>query len=280
MKVNTPKTFSYKGCTISYRVIGNGKPVVFVHGFGETSDIYQKQIDFLKEHCLLIVPDLPGSGKSTLLTTSEEKNNEEVSVKFPASINDYADCIAALIEEENIHEVTLLGHSMGGYITMAFAQKHHQLLNGFGLIHSTAYADNEVKKGNRKRGIQMVGEYGGYGFLKTIIPNLFGDKFKKEHPEQINELIEASKKFDDNALQQYYFAMHNRPDRRVVLKESKVPVLFIAGTEDTVAPINDVLLQASMPQQSFIHVLENIGHMGMWEATEKMNNYLLEFINR
>jgi len=74
--------------------------------------------------------------------------------------------------------------------------------------------------------------------------------------------------------------MHNRPNRAAVLQNTTLPVLFIAGTEDIVAPINDVLAQASMPQQSFIHILENVGHMGMWEATDKVNEYLLQFINR
>jgi pimeloyl-ACP methyl ester carboxylesterase len=276
----TTKVFDYKQSSISYTIIGKGNPVVLLHGFGETSTIYTKQINFLKEHCLLIIPDLPGSGKSTMLKRSEETNNKKLSVKYPASINDYADCIAALLTHENIATCTLLGHSMGGYITMAFAERHAHKLNAFGLIHSTAFEDNEQKKENRIKGINMIREYGGYAFLKSIIPNLFGEKFKHTHAAQINDLIEEAKQFNDDALQQYYFAMHNRPNRAAVLQNTTLPVLFIAGTEDIVAPINDVLAQASMPQQSFIHILENVGHMGMWEATDKVNEYLLQFINR
>ncbi|MBX2932366.1 MAG: alpha/beta hydrolase [Chitinophagaceae bacterium] len=274
------KTFNYKNSAIAYSVQGQGKPVVLLHGFGETSAIYTQQIDYLQEHCLLIIPDLPGSGNSTLLKNSEEKNNLTVSVNYPASLNDYADCIATLLAHEKIYSCTLLGHSMGGYITMAFAERHNNLLNAFGLIHSTAYADNETKKENRIKGIEMVEEYGCYAFLKTVIPNLFGEAFKQAYPEKINELIETSKLFEKDALQQYYFAMHNRPDRRHILKESKVPIMLIAGTEDTVAPINDIIEQATVPQQCYIHVLEKVGHMGMWEATNKMNEYLLQFINR
>ena len=132
------KFFIYQTATISYSVQGKGKPVVLLHGFGEDSSIWDQQVLFLKEHCLLIVPDLPGSGKSDLLKLKVEPD--------PISIDDYADCIYSLLQHEAIPFCIMLGHSMGGYITLAFAEKYPLLLEGFGLIHSTAYADSEEKK--------------------------------------------------------------------------------------------------------------------------------------
>ncbi len=272
------KTFNYNDSLINYRTEGTGKAVVLLHGFGEDSKIFNSQIDFLKEHCLLIVPDLPGTGKSELFKSNSQHPTS--SIQYPASIIDYANCIYALLQQENITNCTMIGHSMGGYITLAFAQKFPELLNGFGLFHSTAFADSEEKKQNRLRGIQLIGDYDGYSFLKNTIPNLFSSSFKKQFPEQIEVLIEASKQFSNEALQQYSFAMMNRPDATDVLKGSKVPVLFILGTEDIAAPLNDVLQQTKMPECSYIHVLNNVGHMGMLEATHLVNTYLLQFINR
>jgi pimeloyl-ACP methyl ester carboxylesterase len=167
---------------------------------------------------------------------------------------------------------------MGGYITLAFAEKYPSLLSGFGLIHSTAFADNEEKKKNREKGIALMEEYGPFSFLKNTIPNLFGAKFKALYPEKVNSFIEAAAAFSKESLQQYYRAMMLRPDRTHVLLSNPLPVLFVMGTEDVAAPMEDVLKQVSLPNISYIHVLSHTGHMGMWEATEQMNDYILAFI--
>lgn len=280
------KFFLYNNVNISYRLEGEGKPVVLLHGFGEDSHIWDRQIDFLKQHCLLIVPDLPGSGKSEFLEKSKGKSQKltlergDEPADDSVSIEDYADCIYALLQHENILHCTMLGHSMGGYITLAFADKYPLWLTGFGLVHSTAFADNEEKKKNRERSIELIESYGGYAFLKTTIPNLFGAQFKEEYPEQVAALIKASKSFTKKALQQYTLAMMRRPDRTNVLKSNPLPILFVIGTEDIAAPMADLMQQTPLPLISYIHVLQHTGHMGMWEATGQMNDILLDFINR
>lgn len=261
------KQFQYQSSTIYYRIEGSGKSVVLIHGFGEDSSVFNAQIDFLKNHCQLIVPNLPGTGKSELLQLQET-----------VTIQDYANCIAALIHHENIDQCIMLGHSMGGYITLAFAKTFPELLTGFGLIHSTAFADTEEKKQNRLRSVEIIEQYNGHAFLKTTIPNLFGKNFKQQFPEKVEALIESSKQFSKASLKQYTLAMMNRNDSVEVLRNNPLPVLFIIGTEDIAAPLNDVMQQTYLPQCSYIHVLKDVGHMGMLEATNKVNKYLLEFI--
>lgn len=279
------KLFSWHSATISYRVEGKGKPVILLHGFGEDSTIWNQQVAYLQEYCLLIIPDLPGSGKSSLLSRElGEKDSITPDSKLLTpnfvSIDDYADCIQALLQYEQISCCTMLGHSMGGYITLAFAEKYPMLLNGFGLIHATAFADTEEKKKTREKGIAMMEAYGAHAFLKTTIPNLFGKLFKQTHPEKINELITEAKAFTKEALQQYYRAMILRPNRAPVLKSNPLPVLFVMGTEDVAAPMQEVLLQTHLPNNSYIHILQDTGHMGMWEAPAQLNALLLAFINR
>ena len=272
------KTFIYKEARISYRTEGKGKPVVLLHGFGEDSQIFDQQIEFLKESCLLIIPDIPGTGKSALLISDHPMPVTGILKPVTVSIEDYADCIKALLEEEKISKCILLGHSMGGYITLAFAEKYPGSLSRFGLIHSSAFADNEEKKRNRQRGIDLMEQYGAYAFLKNTIPNLFSLQFKEAFPDKLESLIEASKQFSTEACRQYYTAMMNRPDRTDVLKGNPLPVLFVIGTEDVAAPLNDLNLQIHLPLCSYIHIIENVGHMSMWEAPELLNSYLLEFI--
>ncbi len=249
---------------------GSGTPVVLVHGFGEDSTIWDKQVKFLKDHCLVITPDIPGSGKSSILEGLSQA----------ITLGDYAICIHALLLHEKIERCIILGHSMGGYITLAFEQLYPNMVSGFGFINSTVYPDTDEKKENRQRGIELMEKHGAYSFLKNTIPNLFSANFKEQHAEVVNELIEKARSFDTLACQQYYTAMMNRPDRSGALKNTKVPVFIIAGTEDVAAPIKDVLEQSSLPTVAFIHVLENVGHMAMLEATEKVNQYILDFISK
>lgn len=261
------KKFTYMNATITYDLAGEGFPVLLLHGFGEDRTIWKDQVVFLKNFCSLLIPDLPGSGASPVSGDTRAD-----------TIDYYADCINALLEQENISTCIMLGHSMGGYIALSFAERYEDRLKGFGLVHSSAFADSEDKKQTRQRSISLIEEYGAYAFLKTATPNLFGYDFKKTHPEKIEALIELGNNFSARALQQYYTAMMNRPDRTPVLKNAALPVLFIIGTEDIAAPMNDVLKQVHLPEKSYVHILENTGHMGMLEETEKVNTAIAEFI--
>ena len=261
------KTVKYKNALLSYHIYGEGIAVVLLHGFAETSSIWQHQFDFLKDHCKVIVPDLPGSGESELFNT---KN---------LSIEEISDSIHSILNNENIKQCIMLGHSMGGYVTLSYAEKYNEKLKAFGLIHSTAFADSEEKKQNRKRSIDMMGDYGSYAFLKTTTPNLFTPAFKKEHNDVVDDLIEEGRQFKKENLQQYYFAMMNRADKTIVLKNTGLPVLFVAGAEDIAAPLSDVLKQVHQPEIAYIHIMENMAHMSMQEALDELNAILKNFIN-
>ncbi len=266
--------------TIHYQVVGTGIPVVLLHGFGEDSSIWNAQITHLQKTCTLIIPDLPGTGLSEWKSAQQISPQQNPIDLSPFTIHTLAEAVHAMLENENINQYFMLGHSMGGYITLAYAEKYPKQLLGFGLIHSTAFADSEEKKNNRLRGIEMMDKYGGFAFLKNTIPNLFGDHFKKSHSEIIVELIEKSASIPTASLQAYYYAMMQRPNRTAILQGNPLPVLFVLGTEDVAAPLNDVLQQTHLPLNSYIHILEGIGHMGMLESTERINQYIDAFVHQ
>ncbi len=265
------KKITYQNAKICYRVTGNGKPVLLLHGFGEDGNVWQPQVDFLKNYFRLIIPDIPGSGLSDVVTD--------------ANIDTYADIIKQVIDAEFTNpafqiaeELVIIGHSMGGYITLAFAEKYPGYLTSFGLFHSSAFSDNEEKKQARLKAIDFVTANGAHAFLKTSIPGLFTKLFAENFPERIEALIEAGKNFSPEALIQYYQAMITRPDRREVLKTFPRPILFIIGEHDTAIPFQISLQQCYLPVQSHVHILTKSGHMGMWEETGKANELLLQFL--
>ena len=259
------KYLHFDSAKINYKTCGKGKPVILLHGFGEDSTVWEAQVKFLQAKYFLITPDLPGSGQSEVL----QKEN--------ISLNDYAEVIKAIILAENLSSVMMIGHSMGGYITFAFAEKYPDLLSAFGLCHSGAYADDAEKIKTREKSIQFIKENGSSAFLKTAVPGLFFNQEKSK--QDIDLLISKGASISQEALIQYYTAMLERPDRTSVLKSFPKPILFIIGEYDKAIPFEHSLQQSHMPACSLIHILRKTAHMGMKEEPQRINEILAEFLH-
>lgn len=258
------KELIYEQKKISYRVSGQGKPVMMVHGFGETGDVWNGMAEKLAATCQLIIPDLPGSGKSDMIDDM--------------SMDGLAEVLHAIIHAENIDRCIMIGHSMGGYITLAFAEKYWNHLSAFGLFHSTAFADLEEKKATRRKGIAFINEHGAFEFLKSTTPNLFSPETKKNNVSLMNTFIAGLSNFSAPALVSYYEAMILRPDRTAVLKNTSMPVLLVLGKYDTAIPLDDGLKLCPLAEKMYIHTLAHSGHLGMLEEPDKSYEILLEFI--
>jgi len=263
------KYLQYQNKKISYQVIGEGTPVFLLHGFGEDATVWRNQVEYLKDKFQLIIPDLPGSGQSELIDDM--------------SMEGMAEVIRTIWDRENPptpspERTCVIGHSMGGYITLAFAEKYPELLSAFGLFHSSAFADSEEKKATRRKGIEFINKNGAFEFLKTATPNLFSQVSKDEKPELIDEQLSLLHNFTPASLVSYYEAMIKRPDRTNVLLNATVPVLFIMGKYDVAVPMEDGLKQCHLPEKSYIHILHKSGHMGMLEEIDKSNEVLETFL--
>ncbi len=259
-------TLPYKNISIQYQVLGAGKAVVLLHGFGEDSRIWDGITAAFAADYLLIIPNIPGSGVTELLS------GEEVGME------DYADAVHAILQKENIESCTLIGHSMGGYITLAFAEKYPELLKAFGLFHSSANADDAAKKETRQKAIEFIQANGTDAFLKTSTPGLFKDA--EASKGDIDDLLQKGKLFTPEALIQYYNAMIARPDRTDVLKNFAGPILFMLGEHDKAVPFEQGLKQSHLPAQSHIHILRNSAHMGMLEEQEKSLLNVTDFLQQ
>jgi pimeloyl-ACP methyl ester carboxylesterase len=244
-----------------------------LHGVPFDGNLWSSQFNAFPEN-KLIIPDLPGSGRSEMIDDM--------------SMEGMAECVKDIIVHETAslffksgepHSVIVIGHSMGGYITLALAEKHPELLNGFGLFHSTVYADSDERKEGRKKTIELIKERGTIEFVKNSLPNLFSAASKEKNPKLIDEQISIASKFSQDALIAYQTAMMERKDRREVLKNSSVPVLFVLGKHDNTVPLKDGLEQSSLANNSLVHVLEDSGHLGMKEEPKKSNEILLEYLS-
>jgi pimeloyl-ACP methyl ester carboxylesterase len=254
------KTIQVNGQPVFYRIAGEGQPVVLLHGFAEDGTVWENQVNDLQNKFQFIIPDLPGS--------------------FDAAhgMEYFAECVRNVLDNENISQVSMIGHSMGGYATLAFAEKYPDRLRSFGLFHSTAYPDSEEKKAVRKRGIEFIQQNGPVKFLEQSIPNLFCEDFKRKDPATVQKILARYTHFTGQSLVNYYEAMMVRPDRTHVLKNFPGPILFILGKYDTAVPLEQGLQQCYMPGLSYIHILERSAHMGMWEEPAFANPFVEEFL--
>lgn len=261
------KTISVSGEEIHYLYNEKkGRPLLLIHGFAEDSGIWRRQIEALENDYRLIVPDLPGSGASP-------KSIAKPDMEYFASL-----IYQLLLQEEDAFPCTMIGHSMGGYITLAFAEAYSNSLQAWGLFHSTAFADTEAKKESRKKSIEFIQRNGAAAFIAQSTPGLFAASFREQHAGLVQQTVNDYTNFLPEVLVSYYEAMMQRPDRTQLLKNTKVPVLFVAGMEDQAVPLADSLAQCHWPSVSYVLILEAVAHMGMLEASEKCNQFISKFL--
>jgi pimeloyl-ACP methyl ester carboxylesterase len=190
----------------------------------------------------------------------------------------YVEVLHELMHHLHIEQYYIVGHSMGGYIGLSFADYYVNHVQGLLLFHSTTYEDNEAKKTSRMKVAEFIQEWGVSKYLETATPNLFGDAFKKTNPGIIQNVIESGSGISQEAMIQFVFAMRNRKAMTHLLQQHTIPVWMIAGDADLAVTIQDSLEQIKLLPSSNSLVLNNVGHMGMFEATNQVNEFIHQCI--
>jgi pimeloyl-ACP methyl ester carboxylesterase len=238
---------------LHYTSTGLGKTIVLIHGFCENSTCFNEQVFLLKDTYNIITIDLPGHGKSPVLSLF--------------SIEDIADEVKLILTKEGLQECVLLGHSMGGYVTLAFAKKYGHLLKGFGLLNATANADNDIRKANRDRAIKLVKEEGSKLYVRNFIPPLFAPNTPKELVEK-RQLANTS--ISVETIIACLTALRNREDNNALIQQTNLPAAFFIGKQDALIPEADMLAQASSAKVAKVVYLENVAHMCMLEMPREV----------
>ena len=248
-----------------YNDVGNGFPIVLIHGFCESKELWKDFEKALSQNYRVISPGLPGFGKSPL-------KKKDFNIRY------LADKINDLLTELNISECAMIGHSLGGYVTLAFAEKYEKKLKAIGLFHSTAYPDSPEKKKARNKTIEFIEKHGVETFASTFVPPLFHEKHREALKETIDWLTSVAATTSKESVIATLKAMRERKTRIEVLKNIKVPVLFIIGEDDSAIQLDASLEQASFPDKAVKHILSETGHMGMFERKEETLKIVQDFL--
>jgi len=248
-------SISYKNAKIHYTDAGKGPSIVLLHGFLESLEMWDEFANQLSTEFRVICIDLPGFGDSGMISDIH-------------SMDTFAGSVKAVLDHLGISDCVMIGHSMGGYISLAFAKKYPKMVKGLGIFHSHAGADDPEAKKNRDRAISVIRQ-NHVGFIKEFIPDLFAPENVGKFSKEIKLLKERAGRVSKEAIISAMAGMRDRKSRLDVLEKSEKPVLFIAGKLDTRIPLAKVMEQATLPKHTELLVLGNIAHMGFLEAKDE-----------
>ena len=253
----------FKNGLINFEEHGNGEVLILLHGFTESLKIWHDFKEKLVKNFRVVLIDLPGHGRSSIL-------NEVHSMEL------MADSVKAVFDHLGISSAVMIGHSMGGYVSLAFARKYSSLLKGLGLFHSTSLADSDENKEARERAIEAI-RNNHSRFLLNFIPDLFAPDTREMHKSEIQVLIDEASTMDPQAIIAAQLGMRERNSTLDVLINAPFPVMFIAGQKDSRVPFENIWVQMALTETAYSLILRNTGHMGFIEARDKTLDFVENF---
>ncbi|MDD5435718.1 MAG: alpha/beta hydrolase [Nitrospira sp.] len=277
------KETGYKDFRVSYRDTGKGEPLVLIHGFCESMEIWDEFVGELSHRYRVITPDLLGHGS----TGDPVKGNPSFplpqgegaeSIPSPSrggsgwgwvnTMEMQAECVNGVLKACNVESCTVAGHSMGGYTALAFAEMFPEKVKGLCLFHSSAMADTEEKKLDRNRAIEVV-KKDKNAFLEGMIPKMAASSNLEKMKKEVEKVLTIAKGISKEGLIASLAGMRDRADRQHVLDSVDCPVLFIIGKDDLLIPLDKMPVQILRPKHSEVLILSGVGHLGFYEARKK-----------
>ncbi|HHG83452.1 MAG TPA: alpha/beta hydrolase [Bacteroidetes bacterium] len=236
-------------------------PLLLLHGFCESPQIFDSLNTSLSGKHQVLCPCLPGHGElpwNTHLKTMDD---------LAFWLRDYLDAAA-------VTRVTLIGHSLGGYIAAAFAAHFPDRLAGLGMLHSTALADLPERQLNRNKALAFIEQNGHTLFLQTFVQSLF------YNPEAawLAELTAITQQVDPPAISALLGIMRDRPERTLALQTLQIPVMYIIGAHDSIVSPERAREEMAKIALALLHRIPDASHMGMYETPHKVRAAIESFL--
>lgn len=251
-------TFNFNNIPIHYETFGKGKAIVLLHGFLESSTMWKPLIPQLSKNNFVITLDFPGHGKSGIIS---EIHAMEL----------MAEVVNSLLKELKVESATFIGHSMGGYVALAYAELHEKEVEKLILLNSTSAADSEERKENRDRSLDIVDKV-PEAYISMAIGNLFAESSREKFGSEIEALKKEAYAFPIEGIQAAIRGMRDRKDRTEILKNFKKAKYMVLAKEDPILPL---LESKKLAEDSNVEVkIIDGGHMSLIENLSSIVEYL------
>jgi pimeloyl-ACP methyl ester carboxylesterase len=225
--------------------------IVFLHGYLESPAIWPAFIDNSFADCHVLTPALPGYGADHSASDY--------------SLEAAAEAVRAELATAGIGRAVLVGHSMGGYVALAFAQKYPGFVAGLGLFHSSALPDTTEDAERRARNRTFIQEHGVAAFAEEFLQPQLSPTHRESMNDSVAHLQSLAAAVPLAVALGSLDAIAQRPDRRAVLEQATYPVLFIAGKDDRAVPPEKTHEESLLPDYCTVLWLAGVGHLGFIE---------------
>lgn len=256
----------YEGGKIFYTDRGEGEVIVLIHGYLETSEVWGRFANRLAKKHRIIAVDLPGNGLSSVYTQNH-------------TMCFHAGAVLKVVNNEGIEKFSVIGHSLGGYITLSLVENHPDRLKSYVMLHSHPHADTEEVIETRLREIRVV-KAGRKVVYEMNTPKMFADDNLEIFSEDIERLKEIAKGHTAEGIVAVLKGMIQRKSRVDVMFKSDLPMLYVLGVKDNYIPYDHIISQLIMPVAGELFTLENSGHMGFLEETELLADKIEDFLTK
>lgn len=259
------KTLEFKGKKVRYSIEGSGEPVFLIHGYLESLEIWDGLAGELSGNYLVIRMDLPGHGKSQV-------------VQYTHQMELLAEAAREVMDQEGIEQCTMFGHSLGGYVTLAFADLFPKRLKAFSLFHSHPFADSEQVRQSRQAEIDLVKQGKKEDIFKVNVPRLFANDNLEAFSKQVEWVGHIAWATPGDGIIANLQGMMQRPDRSRLVRDTEKPFLLIAGKKDNFMNYDAVVPKIELPEKGKLVSLEHSGHLGFVEEKVHSMNIIHNFI--
>ena len=244
------ETINVNGIRLAYERHGTGAPLVLLHGFPLDHHLWDNMVPLLSDTFELIIPDLRGFGKSSTVDSF-------------FTMEDFASDIAALLDQLEIQKAAIVGHSMGGYVALAFARLYPERITGLGLVSSQVLADAADRKEGRYKSAAEVADKGTGSVVAAMAPKFTSDARLQELARESMEQQQPAAYI--GALK----AMAERVDSTPLLASPKFPLVVVHGDTDQLIPIERAREVKSAVPHSHLVEISGAGHVPMMESPQQ-----------
>jgi pimeloyl-ACP methyl ester carboxylesterase len=246
--------------------VGSGIPLVLLHAFPLSWEMWWPQRDALASVCRVIAPDLPGFGNAPLLDG-------------PPTVEGMADAVARKLDALGVAgPVVLGGLSMGGYVAFAFARKYPDRLAGLILADTRAEPDDDAAKANRDKMIGFAATNPASAVIEQMLPKLLGATTHARRPELVDQVRRIGSAQRPAGIIAALQVLRNRPDSRPTLKAIHLPTLVIVGGEDALTPPSAAEGMAKGIAGARLVILGEAGHLSNLERPEAFGDAVRAFV--